>query len=141
MTLNEHLELVVGPPSVAEYMHLRKECGLSQKTAEQSEIAIAGTWFSCHVRDAKTDQAIAMGRVIGDGGWCFLIADMATLPQYQGNGLGRRVIDTLVAHIRANAPQNPFITLVADPAGRRLYEQVGFSEINPSRAMELPWSR
>ncbi|WP_370260313.1 hypothetical protein [Cryobacterium sp. TMT3-29-2] len=31
-----------------------------------------------------------MGRIIGDGGWYFHIADMATLPEFQGRGLGRR---------------------------------------------------
>ncbi|RAN79766.1 hypothetical protein B5P43_12765 [Bacillus sp. SRB_336] len=82
-----------------------------------------------------------MGRVIGDGGWCSHIADMATLPHFQGRGLGRPVIDTLVAQIREQAPESPCITLIADPPGRRLYEQAGFTEINPSRGMELPWVR
>ncbi len=82
-----------------------------------------------------------MGRVIGDGGWCFHIADIATLPQFQGRGLGRLVIDSVLAHIRERAPENPYITLIADPPGRRLYEHAGFTDINPSRAMELPWVR
>jgi len=134
-------DLIADPLSLKEYLALRKDCGLSQKTPEQGSGALTGSWFFCHVRERNTGRAVAMGRVIGDGGWNFHIADMATLPQFQGRGLGRRVLNALVAQIRSSAPDNPYITLIADPPGRRLYEQAGFSEINPSRGMELPWVR
>ncbi|ALE06589.1 acetyltransferase [Arthrobacter sp. ERGS1:01] len=134
-------DLIANPPSLEEYLSLRRDCGLSLKTPEQGAGALTGSWYFCHIRDRETGKAVAMGRIIGDGGWCFHIADMATLPQFQGRGLGRQVLDALVAQIRINAPDNPYITLVADPPGRRLYEQAGFSEINPSRGMELPWVR
>ena len=56
-------------------------------------------------------------------------------------GARAKVIDTLVAQIRDRAPDNPYITHIADPPGWRLYEQTGFTEIDPSRGMELPWMR
>lgn len=134
-------DLVARPPALEEYLALRRYAGLSQKTAEQGAAALTGSWYFCHIRETASGRAVAMGRVIGDGGWYFHIADMATLPDFQGRGLGRHVIDALVTHIRAHAPENPYITLIADPPGRRLYEQAGFSEINPSRGMELSWAR
>jgi ribosomal protein S18 acetylase RimI-like enzyme len=139
--MDPDFELIAGPPSLNEYLGLRKDAGLSQKTAEQGKGALTGSWFFCHIRDRQTGRAVAMGRVIGDGGWYFHIADMATLPEFQGRGLGRRVISALVAEIRDTAPENPYITLIADPPGWRLYEQAGFTEIDPSRGMELPWRR
>lgn len=134
-------ELIAEPPALDDYLDLRRDAGLSQKTRQQGAGALAGSWFFCHVRDQASGRAVAMGRVIGDGGWCFHIADMATAPEFQGRGLGRLVLDTLLAHIRETAPENPYITLIADPPGRRLYEQTGFTEITPSRGMELPWVR
>lgn len=134
-------DLILEPPVLDEYLALRKAAGLSQKTIEQGAGALSGSWFFAHLRERATGRAVAMGRVIGDGGWYFHIADMATLPDFQGRGLGRAVIDALVAEIRLRAPENPYITLIADPPGRRLYEQAGFAEINPSRGMELPWVR
>ena len=62
---------------------------------------------------------------------------MATLLTFQGKGLGQHIIDTLLAQIHEQAPENPYITLIADPPGRRLYEKTGFSEINPSRDKDL----
>jgi ribosomal protein S18 acetylase RimI-like enzyme len=72
-----------------------------------------------------------MGRVIGDGGWYFHIADMATLPEHQGRGLGRRVLADLLAQITEAAPGEPYVTLMADAPGRRLYESMGFVETAP----------
>ena len=141
MNIFDNFELIAEHPELEDYLALRKKAGLSQKSPEQGAAALTGSWFFCHVRDRETHQAVAMGRVIGDGGWCFHIADMATLPEFQGKGLGRLVLDTLVAQIHELAPENPYITLIADPPGRRLYERAGFSEITPSRGMELPWVR
>ncbi len=131
-------QLIEQPPTLDDYLALRSESGLSPKSPEQGQGAIANSWYFCHLRDSDTGRAVAMGRVIGDGGWYFHIADMATLPEFQGMGLGRKIIDNLIAKIRSSAPENPYITLIADPPGRRLYEKVGFHEISPSRGMQLP---
>jgi ribosomal protein S18 acetylase RimI-like enzyme len=78
-----------------------------------------------------------MGRIIGDGGWYFHIADIATLPEFQRQGLGRTVMNRLLDEIRAKAPADPYVTLVADPPGRRLYESLGFADVAPSLGMRL----
>ncbi|GAB1312424.1 Acetyltransferase (GNAT) domain-containing protein [Madurella fahalii] len=86
-----------------------------------------------------SEETVAMGRVIGDGGWYFHIADMAVVPAHQRKGLGEAVLKHLVAHIRANAPPRPYITLLADEPGRRLYARNGFVETMPgSLGMMLP---
>jgi len=43
MSLPEGFELVTAAPSVEDYLALRAESGLSPKTPEQGEAAIAGT--------------------------------------------------------------------------------------------------
>lgn len=134
-------ELLSTAPELEEYLELRKTAGLSQKTPAQGLGALNGSWFFCHIRESSSGKLVAMGRVIGDGGWYFHIADMATDPNFQGQGLGKRIIDQLIDHIHTHAPENPYVTLIADPPGRRLYEKSGFNEINPSRGMELPWQR
>ena len=73
----------------------------------------------CGVTVRIDGQAVAMGRVIGDGGWYFHIADMATLPAHQHKGIGRTVLDALLQRIHAEAPAEPWITLFG-PSRRRL---------------------
>ena len=46
-----------------------------------------------------------MGRIIGDGGWYFHVADMATLPDHQRRGLGVLVLSTLLERIAEHAPR------------------------------------
>ncbi|QEV99579.1 GNAT family N-acetyltransferase [Microbacterium caowuchunii] len=140
MALPDRYELICGAPDVDAYLRLRADAGLSPKTAEQGAAAITGTWFFCHVRERTTGRVVAMGRVIGDGGWYFHIADIATHPEHQGAGLGRMVLDALIERIRAVAPPDPYITLIADPPGRRLYEKTGFVDTDPSVGMRLATS-
>ncbi|MDR7385737.1 GNAT family N-acetyltransferase [Promicromonospora iranensis] len=128
--------LVDEPPSLDEYLDLRRSSGLSPKSPEQGALALTGSWYFCHVR-SDADRAVAMGRIIGDGGWYFHVADVATLPEFQRQGLGRMVMDRLLDEIRAKAPADPYVTLVADPPGRRLYESLGFVDVAPSLGMRL----
>jgi GNAT superfamily N-acetyltransferase len=120
--------LVEGPPPVAAYLRLRTESGLSPKTETQAVAALAGTWWACHVVHDSSGDVVAMGRVIGDGGWYFHVADMATLPGHQRRGLGDLVLTALLDRIRAQAPAGAYVSLFADPPGRKLYAGHGFTE-------------
>ena len=123
-------------PTLEEYLALRRLSGLSPKTSEQGERALVGSWFFCHVRD-EDDRAVAMGRVIGDGGWYFHIADMATLPEFQRQGLGRMVLERLLSRVKAEAPAHPYVNLIADSAGQPLYTSLGFTDAAPGLGMQL----
>ncbi len=131
--------LVPDAPSVVEYVRLRTVAGLSPKTADQAGPAVTNSWAFCHIRHVATGTAVAMGRVLGDGGWYFHIADMATDPDHQRRGLGRRVLAWLIDAIDAQAPPHPYVTLMADEPGRPLYRSMGFVETAPhSLGMRLP---
>jgi ribosomal protein S18 acetylase RimI-like enzyme len=123
--------LIPTAPGVDDYLYLRAASGLSPKTAEQAAPVLTASWAFCHIRETATDQAVAMGRTLGDGGWYFHIADMATLPAHQRRGLGRRVLTWLLAQIDERAPADPYITLNADAPGRPLYRSMGFVEAAP----------
>lgn len=119
-------ELHAGAPTLDEYLELRRVSGLSLKTEDQARGALANSWTFCHVRETASGRAVAMGRTLGDGGWYFHIADMATDPAHQRRGLGAAVLAWLVAEIDANAPPGAYISLLADPAGQPLYRKGGF---------------
>lgn len=123
--------LLDGPPSVADYLTLRRESGLSPKAEAQAVAAPPGSWFACHVADRDTGAAVGMGRVIGDGGWYFHVVDMAVLPAHQRRGLGDVILTTLLRRIRREAPPGAYVNLLADVPGRRLYSRPGFRETAP----------
>lgn len=130
MTLPPGYRLLETPPALEDYLHLRAASGLRPKNVAQGTGAITGSWTFRHVVSPDGD-AVAMGRIIGDGGWYFLVADMATLPEHQGRGLGSAILDSLLADIRERAPQGAWVNLAAEPEGVRLYESRGFEDMAP----------
>lgn len=123
--------LVLAVPALDDYLHLRAASGLTPKNAEQGERALPGSWAAAHIVHSPSGQTVAMGRVIGDGGWYFHIVDMAVLPDHQRRGLGDRVLTHLLEVIETTAPPGAYITLMADAPGRRLYERHGFVDSAP----------
>jgi GNAT superfamily N-acetyltransferase len=76
-----------------------------------------------HVCGVRHEGAIVAQGVLGDYGSCATIAKMVVDPSYQRRGLGRRVLDTLLAEAdERGVPQG----LVATEQGRPLYRAHGF---------------
>jgi ribosomal protein S18 acetylase RimI-like enzyme len=124
-------QLVEGPPHVAEYVLLRDRAGLSSVSMTQARVGLPGSWAACRVIEESSGDAVGMGRVIGDGGWYFHVVDMAVLPGHQRRGLGDAVLSWLLERVRRTAPPGAYVTLLADPSGRRLYARHGFVETAP----------
>ncbi|KAI0148808.1 hypothetical protein GGR57DRAFT_474379 [Xylariaceae sp. FL1272] len=131
--LPERYTLVEGYPSVEDYLNLRLASGLSAKTAAQATAAIQGSWYGVYVAEAATpEKAVAMGRIIGDGGWYFVIVDMATLPEHQRQGLGDFILKKLLARVKSHSAEGKaLVTLSADVPGRKLYANNGFEDSMP----------
>jgi GNAT superfamily N-acetyltransferase len=115
-------------PTPTDYVRLRQEAGLTPRTLEQAQQALPGSWAACHVVAEADGATVGMGRLIGDGGWYFHVVDMAVLPAHQRLGIGDWVLTWLLDQIRERAPQDAFVSLLADPPGRRLYARHGFTE-------------
>ena len=113
-------------PTPAEHRHLAERVGwghafnwgalpASLDASEFGVVALDG------------DQAIGMGRVVGDGTMYAYIQDVAVDPGYQGHGIGQRIVAALLDHIRATATGPVFVGLFATDAALPLYERNGFS--------------
>lgn len=129
-----------GYPSVQDYLDLRSNAGLSPKTPSQAREVAKGSWYGCYVT-FEDGTIVGMGRIIGDGGWYFHLADMAVHPGHQRKGLGDQILKKLLHRISTTAPSDgkPYISLLADESGRSLYRKNGFVETAPhSLGMILP---
>lgn len=122
-----------GFPPVADYRQIRVASGLSARTEAQAVGAVTGSWYGCFAayqdpsQPSSQSQIVGMGRIIGDGGWYFHIADMGVLPEHQKKGLGDAILKNLLEYIKTNAAEgDPYVSLFADPPGRKLYAKNGF---------------
>lgn len=125
-------------PDAATYQRLRVASGLSPKSAEAAARGLPNTLFA--VQLLCGGEAIAMGRVIGDGGTAFQVVDIAVLPAHQRRGLGKRVMAEIAAWLRDHVPESGYVSLLADVPADALYAQFGFVHTAP-RTVGMAWKR
>lgn len=123
--------LVPEVPDIDDYLRLRSDSGLTPKTREQADGALRGGWAAVHAVHVETGETVGMARILGDGGWYFHVVDVAVLPAHQRRGLGDRMLTHLLDLIRATVPPGAYVSLMADPPGRRLYARHGFTDSAP----------
>lgn len=80
----------------------------------------------CAVSLRAGGDLVGMGRMVGDGALFLQVVDIAVRPDWQGRGLGRRIMAALMEEARRRAPSGVIVTLLADGEAHRLYEQFGF---------------
>jgi GNAT superfamily N-acetyltransferase len=123
------IQLVEQFPTVDDYCRLRALAGMSPRTRQAARRGLPNTLYGVSLlRDA---DVIGMGRIIGDGGCFYTVADIAVAPAYQGKGHGRRIMDALDAWLRRNAEPSAVVALVADGDAKHLYAKYGFVESAP----------
>src|SRR5262249_53976359 len=123
--------LLDGPPPLADYLALRERSGLSPRRPDQAAAALDGGWAAVTVVHLETSAFVRMGPVLGEGGWVSPVLDLAGPPEHQRRGLGDALLAALPARIRARAPPGAYVSLLADPPGRNLYQRHGFTETAP----------
>ena len=113
--------------SPEEYLDLRQAVGWSVFPREQAESGLQNSHVICF-RDKE--KAIALGRVIWDHGYSILISDVIVAPEYQGKGLGRKLMDEIMAYIRSllKPGYRIMISLMAAENKQGFYKKFGFIE-------------
>ncbi len=116
-------------PNTEEYLQLRQAAGLSLRDEAYVEQALENSIYGVFLREK--DQLVGMGRIIGDGGTAYQIVDIAVSPEYQGQGLGKIIMDELHTYIEQSIPKKAYISLIADGNAKFLYKKFNFIETAP----------
>jgi ribosomal protein S18 acetylase RimI-like enzyme len=72
----------------------------------------------------ENTKMIGMGRALSDQASDAYIQDVAVLKEFQGRGIGKKIIQTLIAGL--NAWGVDWIGLIAEPGTTGFYEELGF---------------
>ncbi|WP_272029851.1 GNAT family N-acetyltransferase [Oceanobacillus kimchii] len=132
--MKEQYMITHEPPNPVDYNNLRLEGGMSGKSREASEEGLKNSLFVVCVYDEET--FIGMGRVIGDGGTFFQVVDIVVKPGYQGQGLGKLIMEHIMNFLEKHTYPDSYVSLIADGSADKLYKQFGFSYTYPkSRGM------
>lgn len=111
-----------------EYNHLREAVDWRPITSGQAERALQHTTFLMVAREEG--KAIAMGRALFDFGYTAYIGDVIVKPQYQGLGIGKHIMETLIQQVldTAEAEERIMFILVAAKGKEGFYEKLGFEK-------------
>ena len=72
----------------------------------------------------KEDQLVAFGRTIDDGRYYAMLGDIVVDPDFQGNGLGKKIVSTLNELLE----NYHFVTLTAAPGKGDVYKSMGWKK-------------
>lgn len=112
--------------TVEEYQTFRKAVGWQLFGDEQAKAGIDHTYHTACIR--QNEKAVAMARLLWDRGYTAYIADVIVLPEYQGQGLGRALLEDLFQYMKTTIPEGyrVMISLVAAKGKDKFYEKFGF---------------
>jgi ribosomal protein S18 acetylase RimI-like enzyme len=106
---------------------------LSGRVGDKIRRAFLNSSFVCFAFDG--DRLIGASRAITDGEYHGLIYDVAVLPEYQGRGIGRRMMRELLDRLPVWR-----VMLVADENVQGFYRGLGFQNY-PDVMAKLDWDR
>jgi ribosomal protein S18 acetylase RimI-like enzyme len=124
--MSEKYRLIERPPTTEEYLRLRKAVGWGDMDTEAIGVGLSTSLYSVSV--LFDDEVIGCGRVIGDGGIYFYIQDVIVLPEFQRQGIGELIMNSLMEYLKEHAHANAFIGLMAAKEKAAFYKRFGFSE-------------
>lgn len=109
-----------------EYNELRLSVGWRPITKGQAERGLAYTTFLSVARD--NGKIVAMGRILFDFGYTAYLGDVIVRPEYQGAGIGRRIVEFLIDKTMEAACEGERIMFILGAAKDKegFYEKLGF---------------
>ncbi|CAM6102707.1 unnamed protein product [Calypogeia fissa] len=112
--------------------------GFPRRQKEKLARALEHTLSMVWLRDVKAEQLIAFARATGDDVFNAIIWDVVVDPSYQGCGLGKVVIERLMADLVKKGISN--IALYAEPNVVGFYKPLGFIA-DPDGIRAMAYSR
>ena len=111
-----------------EYMKLREAVGWGLFPLEEAEAGLSNSYIWCLRDKEASGKPIGIGRVIWDHGYVMYITDIIVIPEYQGNGLGRVIMEQVMDFIHEQLkPGYKFMVSLCSAKGKdEFYKKFGF---------------
>lgn len=124
---NVRFELVDNVLTAEDFVRLKVVTGFIERPLEQVEIALKNGLFN--VSAICDGKVVGMGRLVGDGAMYWYLQEIIVLPEYQGKGIGKSIVNRLLEHIKSNSVPgtNVSVGLTAVKGKEPFYEKLGFS--------------
>ena len=111
--------------SVQDYCRLRKSVDFYDIPEEHVKRALDRSDFITAA--TVNNVAVGMARIIEDGTQV-LVMDVVVDPEYQGNGIGRALMEQIRAYIESTDYDRMIVNLITDETKIAFYEKLGYQK-------------
>jgi len=114
-------------PSKDEYFKLFQTTGWNQTDLWSSDMLFEAIKNSWHIVTLYDDEKlVASGRLVSDGFIQCFICEMIVMPEYQGKGLSKKIMNELLDHCKNNGIR--WVQLACAKGKKGFYEKFGFQQ-------------
>lgn len=114
--------------SPEEYLELRRKVGWREFPIEEARNGIDNAYM---VQCARDDgKAIGVMRLLWDGGYVAYLSDVIVDPEYQGQGIGKTLVESCIQRIKSEMKPGYKVKLclLAAKGKEPFYTKLGFGE-------------
>lgn len=121
--MNTQLDYSISPD---EFIEMVTSVGWKTYSREQVEKALTNTMYM--VKATVDGKLAGIGRVVGDSSIVCVLTDICVKPDFQGYGIGLKIINELKKLIEANVSKGEKLQIELTPtAGKEaFYQKAGF---------------
>ena len=126
-------------PDVDQFWNLFQTTGWNERyqlLAEELARALQSSWYVLSVYDGE--RLVGFGRLVSDGVVHAMLYDLIVLPEYQGQGIGGKILERLVEKCKGVGVRD--IQLFCAVGKRGFYEKRGFAA-RPDNAPGMQYIR
>lgn len=109
-----------------EFLDIIESVGFKTYSKEQVEKALENTMYM--VKALVDDKVVGIGRVVGDFSIVCCLTDICVRPEYQGMGIGLKIVNKLKSMIEngVNNGDKMQVELVPTAGNEEFYKKAGF---------------
>ena len=118
--------------TAADFIKLYESAGWGKKCEDIVQVSLKNSYVTFAV--IEEENVIGMARLLGDGGMAFYLKDFVILPEFQGKGIGKELLDYVQNYIRNQLKDGwqTKLELMSAKGKEEFYKKFGFEE-RPSK--------
>lgn len=120
------VKLIENDLRVDTYLAIREQVEWKKLSVEQAEKALRNSIFT--VIAVEDDKVLGMGRLVGDGAVICYVQDLVIVPEAQGRGIGKMIMDRLISHVKSIQLEGTeiMLDLMCAKGREEFYNRLGF---------------
>lgn len=122
--------------TVDEFLEVIESVGFKTYSKEQVEKALKNTMYM--VKAIINNKVVGIGRVVGDYSIVCCLSDICVRPEYQGKGIGLKIVNRLREMIEAGVKEGEKMQIELTPTAgnEEFYKKAGF-KYKPDKITEM----